>query len=138
LLDGTQINTTIYWEVGYRGSSSQPWVGLSFFDPSRKPSPEWFDNSGNFAAPTSSNWAIYEDEIMVARIDAGGSNSKIYRLARAYSRSDEDFFAVPRAAISRDGKYIAFNSNMAFAHTGCPANFYSSTGCTDVYIIKIY
>jgi len=27
--------------------------------------------------------------------------------------------------------------NMAYAHAGCPANFVSATGCTDVYLIKI-
>jgi hypothetical protein len=48
-----------------------------------------------------------------------------------------DFYAQPHAAISRAGKYLAFNSNMAYAHTGCPANFQNSTGCTDVYVIKV-
>ncbi|HYX68498.1 MAG TPA: choice-of-anchor D domain-containing protein, partial [Terriglobales bacterium] len=125
------------WHVGYRGNAQQPWVGLSFFDSGRSPSPEWFDGSTNYAAPTSSNWSPYEDEIMVVRIDANNNSSLVYRLARAYSRSNQDFYAQPHAAISRDGKYIAFNSNMAYAHTGCPANFQSSTGCTDVYVIRI-
>jgi hypothetical protein len=137
LLDGTQINISAYWDVGYRGNAQQPWVGLSFFDPNRTPGPEWFDTSSNFAAPNSSNWALYEDEIMVVRVDANNNISYVYRLARAYSRSNEDFFAQPHAAISRDGKYIAFNSNMAYAHAGCPSNFVSATGCTDVYLIKI-
>src|SRR5437773_19066 len=115
------------WHVGYRGNKNQPWVGLSFFDSGRSPSPEWFDNSGNYAAPNSSNWQLYEDEIIVVRIDANNSSNLTYRLARAYSRSNEDFYAQPHAAISRSGKYIAFNSNMAYAHNGCPANFQSST-----------
>ncbi len=74
---------------------------------------------------------------MMVRIDANNSSSLVYRLARAYSRSNEDFYAQPHAAISRTGKYIAFQSNMAYAHTGCPANFQSATGCTDVYVIKV-
>ena len=130
LLDGQPA-----WHVGYRGNAQQPWVGLSFFD-NRTPSPEWFDPSPNFAAPSAANWQLYEDEIVLARIDAGNNPSQIYRLARAYSRSDEDFFAQPRAAISRDGRYIAFDSNMAYAHTGCPAGFETPTNCTDVYVIK--
>jgi hypothetical protein len=124
------------WDVGYQGNAQQPWVVLSYFD-SRTPSPEWFDTDSNYAAPNPSNWYLYEDEIQVVRIDAQNNSSLIYRLARAYSRSNEDFYAQPHAAISRDGRYIAFNSNMAYAHTGCPANFYSSTGCSDVYVIKI-
>jgi len=124
------------WHVGYRGNAQQPWVGLSFFD-NRNPSPEWFDNSGNFVALAASNWQLYEDEIMMVRIDANNSSNLVYRLARAYSRSNEDFYAQPHAAISRTGKYIAFQSNMAYAHTGCPANFQSATGCTDVYVIKV-
>jgi hypothetical protein len=125
------------WHVGYRGSAQQPWVGLSFFDAGRTPSPEWFDNSGNYAAPTGSNWQLYEDEIMVVRIDANNNPNLIYRLARAYTRSNEDFYAQPHAAISRDGRYVAFGSNMAYAHGGCPANFQTTTGCTDVYVIKV-
>jgi hypothetical protein len=132
LLDGQPA-----WHVGYRGNAQQPWVGLSFFDSGRTPGPEWFDKTANYAAPTASTWLLYEDEIMVVRIDANNNSSLVYRLARAYSRSNEDFYAQPHGAISRDGKYIAFNSNMAYAHTGCPANFQSATGCTDVYVIKI-
>ena len=45
---------------------------------------------------------------------------------------------LPHAAISRTGKYIAFQSNMAYAHSGCPANFQFSTNCVDVYLIKIH
>ena len=58
------------WHVGYRGNAQQAWLGLSFFDDGRAPSPEWFDNDSNFATPAASNWQLYEDEIMVVRIDA--------------------------------------------------------------------
>ena len=126
------------WHIGYRGNAQQPWVGVSFFDAGRAPSPEWFDNTGNYAAPTASNWQLYEDEIVVARIDANNNSNYVYRLARAYTRSNEDFYAQPHAAISRTGKYIAFQSNMAYAHSGCPANFQFSTNCVDVYLIKIH
>jgi hypothetical protein len=124
------------YHVGYRGNAKQPWVGLSFFD-NRSPSPEWFDNSGQFVAPTENNWLLYEDEIVIVRVDANNDSSLVYRLARAYSRSNEDFNAQPKAAISRDGKYIAFDSNMAYAHTGCPANFQNGTDCADVYVIRV-
>ncbi|PYT70181.1 MAG: hypothetical protein DMG39_16405 [Acidobacteria bacterium] len=124
------------WHVGYRGNAQQPWVGLSFFDV-RSSGPEWFDNSANYAAPSSSTWLLYEDEIMAVRIDANNNANSVYRLARGYSRSNEDFNATPKAAISRDGKYLAFDSNMAYAHSGCPANFQTATNCIDVYVIKI-
>jgi len=74
----------------------------------------------------------------VARIDANNNSNYVYRLARAYTRSNEDFYAQPHAAISRTGKYVAFQSNMAYAHSGCPANFQFSTNCVDVYLIKIH
>src|SRR5260370_22567889 len=124
------------WHVGYRGNAQQPWVGLSFFD-NRNPSPEWFDNSGNFVAPAASNWQLYEDEIMMVRVDANNSSNLVYRLARAYSRSNEDFYAQPHAAISRDGHYVAFVSNIAYPHGGCPANFQSRTDCTDGIVMKL-
>jgi len=125
------------WHVGYRGNKNQPWVALSFDDQQTRPSPQWFDNNGSYAAPTSSNWHLYDDEIMVVRIDANNNSSQMYRLARGYSRTDEDFNAQLKGAISRSGKYIAFDSNMAYAHSGCPANFQSSTNCSDVYVLKV-
>ena len=74
---------------------------------------------------------------ITVRVDANNTSTYAYRLARAYSRSNEDFNAQPTAAISRSGTYIAFANNMDYAHTGCPANFQTSTNCTDVYIIKV-
>jgi len=126
------------WHVGYRGNANQPWVGLSFFDAGRSPSPEWFDNASNYTGPNASTWQLYEDEILVVRIDANNNSNYVYRLARAYSRSNEDFGAQPHAAISRSGKYIAFTSNTAYAHSGCPANFQTATNCTDVFVIKVH
>lgn len=122
--------------VSYDGNASQPWVGLSFFD-DRTDSPEWFDTDSRYTAPSSSNWQYPEDEIDVVRVDAQNDATRFYRLARAYSRSEEDYDANPKAAISRDGKYVAFDSNMAYAHSGCPANFQTPTNCTDVYIVKV-
>jgi hypothetical protein len=137
LYDIDYNNMIEQYHVGYRGNASQPWAGISFFD-ARSSSPEWFDNNPGYTAPTSSNWMLFEDEIDLMRIDANNNANYVYRLAFAYSRSDEDFDGQPHAAISRDGKYVAFNSNMAYAHTGCPANFQSSTTCTDVYVIKVH
>src|SRR5438094_320561 len=136
LVDIDQYGALAPWHVGYRGNQNQPWVGLSFFD-NRSPGPEWFDNTGNYAGPSAGNWMLFEDEVIVVRVDANNNSSNVYRLARAYTRSGEDFYAQPHAAISRTGKYLAFQSNMAYAHSGCPANFQSATGCTDVYVIKI-
>lgn len=124
------------WHAGYRGDANQPWVTISYFD-QRNSGPEFFGSSSNYSAPDASNWQLYEDEIMLVRIDANNNPQYIYRLARAYSRSGEDFYAQPHAALSRDGRYIAFQSNMAYAQTGCPANFQTTTGCTDVYILKV-
>jgi hypothetical protein len=120
-----------YWHVSYRGSSSQPWTAISFFD-YRTPGPEFFNSDSNYRTPTSSNWQLYEDEIVLAKIDA----SAIYRLAHARSRSMESYWAEPRAAISRDGKYIVFTSDMANPN-GCPANMHVANECSDVYMIQI-
>ena len=136
LYDIDYNNQIEQYHVGYRGNAQQPWVGVSFFD-ARSSSPEWFDNNSGYTPPTASNWMLFEDEIDLMRVDANNNSKYVYRLAFAYSRSDEDFDGQPHAAISRDGRYVAFNSNMAYAHTGCPSNFASSTTCTDVYVIKV-
>ena len=73
---------------------------------------------------------MYEDEILLARVDG----LAIQRLAHARSRSAESYWAQPHAAISRDGKYVIFDSNMAYAQKGCPSGI---TDCSDVYLIKV-
>ena len=117
------------WHVSYRGRASQPWAAISFFD-DRKPGPELFNKNPEFEPPSSSNWKMYEDEILLARVDG----LAIQRLAHARSRSAESYWAQPHAAISRDGKYVIFDSNMAYAQKGCPSGI---TDCSDVYLIKV-
>ena len=119
------------WHVSYRGSATQPWMAISFFD-DRNPGPELFSSNKGFQTPSSSNWHLYEDEIILAHIDGG----KVYRLAHARSRSAENYWAQPHAAISRDGKYVILSSNMAHPN-GCPANMLVPNECLDVYMIKI-
>jgi len=120
-----------YWHVSFRGDSSRPWVALSFFD-DRKPGPELFATHARYEKPTDANWKIYEDEIMLAGVDG----SVVYRLAQARSRSAENYWAQPRAAISRDRKYVVFTSNMAFPN-GCPSDMHVDGECSDVYLIRI-
>ena len=117
--------------VSYRGSDTQPWAAISFFD-DRKAGPEFFGGDPGFEAPSRSNWQVYEDEIMLARIDGRA----IYRLAQARSRSSEGYWSQPHAAVSRDGKYVVFTSNMAHPN-GCPADMLVPNECTDVYLIKV-
>jgi hypothetical protein len=127
------------WHISYRGGPSQPWIALSFFD-TRTPGPEFFSSDANYQAPTGSNWQLYEDEIILARVDANNGNSNtmdIYRLVLARSRSMESYWAQPHATISRDGKYVVFTSNMAHPN-GCPANMHVANECSDVYMIKVH
>jgi hypothetical protein len=119
------------WHISYRGSASQPWAVISFFD-DRKPGPELFNDNKQFESPSSKNWQLYEDEIVLVRIDG----SAVYRLAHARSRSAESYWAQPHAVISRDGRYMIFTSNMAYPN-GCPANMHVANECSDVYLIKV-
>ena len=118
------------WHVSYRGGPSQPWAALSFFD-ERKPGPE-FISKKDPQEPSKSNWKLYEDEIILARIDG----RVIYRLAHARSRSASGYWAQPHATISRDGKYVVFTSNMAHPN-GCKENMHVPDECTDVYVIRV-
>jgi hypothetical protein len=119
------------WHVSYRGSASQPWAALSFFD-TRARGPEYTSSDPRYAPPSSNNWLLYEDEIILARVDGGA----IYRLAHARTRSAESYWGQPHAAISRDGKYVVFTSNMAHLD-GCPLTMLVPNECTDVYVIKV-
>jgi hypothetical protein len=119
------------WHISYRGSASQPWIALSFFD-TRTPGPEFLSSDGNYQTASTANWQLYEDEIILEKVDA----SKIYRLAHARSRSMESYWAQPHGAVSRDGKYVVFTSDMAHPN-GCPANMHVANDCSDVYMIKV-
>lgn len=123
------------WHISYRGSVSQPWIAISFFD-TRTSGPEFYGSNKNFEAPSANNWQLYEDEIVLARIDANNDYGLIYRLAHARSRSVEGYWSQPHAAISRDGKYVIFTSNMAHPN-GCPASMHVGNECSDVYLIEV-
>ncbi len=71
-------------------------------------------------------WAPYFEELVLVKVDG----SQIYRLGYTWSRSAENYWAVPRASISRDGKYLVFDSNFDISNTG-------SAQYSDVYLIKI-
>jgi hypothetical protein len=126
--------------VSYRGNASQPWVIIS--GQGQGDGPEWFDNNPNFSAPyftsltDGHSWKTYQNEIIAVRIDAANNPAKVIRLGHSYSRGNEAYEAQPQAAISRDGKYVIFNSNMAYAHTGCPSGD-NPPHCSDVYLMKI-
>jgi hypothetical protein len=121
-----------YWHVSYRGGANQPWAALSFFD-ARPQGPEFFTDDTNYQVPPSaSTWYLYEDEIVLARVDG----TAVYRLAHARSRSSGGYWAEPRAALSRDGRYVIFTSTMAYPN-GCPSNMHVPGECLDVYLIKV-
>ncbi len=128
-------SAAVHPHFSFRGGPDQPWAVVSYFD-SRTPSPEWFNTSANFDAPTTSNWAFLEDEITTVRVDADNNPLFVYRLAHARSRSNVNYWAQPHASISHDGKYVVFGSNMAFPN-GCPSSVPDPTDCSDVYVLKI-
>lgn len=126
------LNHPQYWHVSYRGGPAQPWMAISFFD-ARPQGPEFYTSDPRYQVPpTASTWELYEDEIVLAKVDA----SAVYRLAHARSRSSEGYWSEPRAAISRDGRYVVFTSNMAYP-SGCPGNMHVPGECLDVYLIKV-
>jgi hypothetical protein len=54
-----------------------------------------------------------------------------FRLFHTRSRSSEYYWSIPRGAISRDGRYVVFDSNFDISNTGL-------TDYTDVYISKTH
>jgi hypothetical protein len=116
------------WEMSYRDSANGAtgkWVLLSMFDQGTCPDYSCFFPQ-NLITTWQTLWAPYFEELVLVRIDG----SQIYRLAYTWSRSAENYWAIPRASISRDGKYLVFDSNFDISNTG-------SAQYTDVYLIKI-
>jgi hypothetical protein len=71
----------------------------------------------------------FAEEGLLVRIDNNNGSNK-QRLFHTRSRSSEYYWAIPRGAISRDGRYVVFDSNFDISNSGLP-NY------TDVYITKV-
>src|SRR5260370_18085658 len=116
------------WEITYRdsaNSSTGKWVPLSMFDQGSCPDYSCFFPQ-DLISTWQTLWAPYFEELVLVKIDG----SQIYRLGYTWSRSAENYWAIPRASISRDGKYLVFDSNFDISNT-------SFAQYTDVYLIKI-
>jgi hypothetical protein len=127
LNDGIQ-NVGNSSHVSMRDTNAKYWVVHSVDDsgtcpdsipPNPNPSSPYYCY---YITTNMSGWGLYTGEIIIWD---GLGNS--VRLAHHRSRSDETFWAQTRAAISRDGRYIAFDSN--FNQSGKGANY------IDVYVI---
>ena len=100
------------------------WVLVSFAD-ARSP------GTSNDPAALPMNWQdlwrVYENELILMKLDG----SQVRRLAHHRTRNIingvESYWAVPRAALSGDAKYVVFDSNYA-QNTSVP-------DYTDVYMI---
>jgi hypothetical protein len=121
------INNIPAWHISYR-DSPKGWVLLSMFDQGNCPDYSCFDttNPSHLVSDWQSIWPLYGEELLLVKIDG----SILFRLAQHRSRSAEGYGAQPRAAISRDGKYVLWDSNFDISSTG-DANY------ADVYLIKV-
>lgn len=126
------------WHIGYDGSAAQPWV---FITPFQEGAPFYYGNSGSYTAPIPGNWSIYNGEFVWMRIDthyAGGVNAKVIRLAQTRNRSNgsnQGFWNSTYGALSMDGLYAVFTSNMAFGNVGC-SGAGPDGGCADLYLVS--
>jgi len=137
-------------------SPSQPWALIAYDDTSRPTSPEWWTTSPNYVAPTNTSCSQYtqagsslpgncffpyESEDILVNVGSvgntgglGGTTGDIYRLFWSRTRDDSsEFWGQQRAALSRDGKYIVFSSNMAYPGGNCSNP--SDLACSDVYLV---
>ncbi len=112
-----------------RDTQSHYWIVFSDDDsgtcqnsPLTTPASFWCYNYN--LATNMTGWVLYAGEILIW--DGLGNT---VRLAHHRSRSDESYWAQSRAAISRDGKYVMFDSNYNQSGTS------SGVGYTDVYLI---
>jgi hypothetical protein len=135
---------------------SQPWFLIAYDDTSRPASPEWWTTNSNYVIPTHTScsqltgagsalpgdcWFPYESEMILVRADSAGNESalggtpgKVYRLAWSRTRDDSSsFWGQQRAALSRDGRYVIFSSNMAYPSGNCSNP--GDLACDDVYMI---
>ena len=120
LNDGMQ-NVANAWHISARDVQSQHWITWSADDSNTCPSSSTYC----FNNPTNtSGWSLY-----TAEIDLFTSTGTIVRLAHHRSRTDENYWAQTRAILSRDGKYVVYDSNYNQSNTSAGSNY------VDVYLI---
>ena len=83
-------------------------------------------SSNRLALNWQSIWPLYGEELLLVKIDG----MAVYRLAHHRSRSAEYYWAQPHAVISRDGRYVVWDSNFDISSIG-DANY------ADVYLTRV-
>lgn len=117
-------------EVSFRdGNAAAGWVFVTFFKSGSCPTYSCFDTLADLDPSWASNWVHFAEEGILVRIDNNNGTTNKYRLFHTRSRSSEYYWAIPRGAISRDGKYVVFDSNFDISNSGL-SNY------TDVYLVK--
>ena len=121
------MNNIVGWHVSYR-DSPKGWVLLSMFDMGTCPDYSCFDTTSpnRLASNWQSIWPLYGEELLLVKIDG----TAVYRLAHHRSRSAEYYWAQPHAVISRDGRYVVWDSNFDISSIG-DANY------ADVYLTRV-
>jgi hypothetical protein len=129
LVDVNWAETEISFRDGHQGAG---WVFITFFKNASCPTYSCFDTTSPTRLDVSwaTNWIHFAEEGILVRIDNNNGSTNKYRLFHTRSRSSENYWAIPRGAISRDGKYVVFDSNFDISNTGL-ANY------TDVYASKV-
>ena len=119
-------------EVSFRdGNASAGWVFVTLFKSGSCSTYSCFDTtlSPRLDIAWATHWVHFAEEGILVRIDNNDGPNK-QRLFHTRSRSSEYYWAIPRGAISRDGKYVVFDSNFDISNSGL-SNY------TDVYITKV-
>jgi hypothetical protein len=123
------------WHVSWRGYPNTQFVVYSA--QANGSAAEKFNNASGYAAPSTSNWNVYDNEVIMILVGSNNNPADIYRLALSHTRGNPGYFwSDPRAAEGYSGNYVVFDSNSAWGATGCGSD--GGGDCSDVYIIKIH
>jgi hypothetical protein len=123
------------WHVSWRGYPNTQFVVYSA--QANGSAAEEFNNASGYAAPSTSNWNVYDNEVIMILVGSNNNPADIYRLALSHTRGNPGYFwSDPRAAEGYSGNYVVFDSNSAWGSTGCGSD--GGGDCSDVYIIKIH
>jgi hypothetical protein len=132
---GAQCLVDVNWadtEISFRdGNAGAGWVFITFFNSGSCSTYSCFDTTSpsRLDPAWAAHWVHFAEEGIMVRIDNNNSQTNSYRLFHTRSRSSENYWAIPRGAISRDGRYVVFDSNFDISSTGL-------TDYTDVYLSK--
>ncbi|MGH9804347.1 MAG: choice-of-anchor D domain-containing protein [Candidatus Acidiferrales bacterium] len=111
--------------VSVNNSGGHPWALISITDTTR---PGTANPNGELPADWATRWGAYYNELFLVKLDGTQAVRLAHHRSRPFPLGGTNYWKIPRAAISRDGSYVLFDSDFALGGSSNYADVYLITG----------